>query len=434
MLLEKIKSKQATIGIIGLGYVGLPLVIEFGRAGFQVVGLDIDPAKVEQLNRGESYIQHIPSEKIRDLIEQKRFESTADFSKTPGLDCILICVPTPLNANREPDMSFIVSTARQIAPHLRAEQMVILESTTYPGTTREVLIPELESGSGLKANQDFLVVYSPEREDPTNKDFTTSTIPKVIGADSDYALECANTLYLSFINKTVPVSSTMAAEATKLMENIFRSVNIALVNELKVIFDRMGIDIWEVIQAASTKPFGYMPFYPGPGLGGHCIPIDPFYLTWKAREYGITTRFIELAGEINVGMPEYVVKKILLALNDKGISLKESRVLILGFAYKKNIDDDRESPSYKIMELLLQYGAQVDFHDPYIKTIGMKREYPQFFGKQRVPLENLSRFDVTVILTDHSEYDYKAIVQESNLVVDTRNACAKIKSDKIIKA
>ena len=434
MLLEKIKSKQATIGIIGLGYVGLPLVIEFGRAGFQVVGLDIDPAKVEQLNRGESYIQHIPSEKIRDLIEQKRFESTADFSKIPGLDCILICVPTPLNANREPDMSFIVSTARQIAPHLRAEQMVILESTTYPGTTREVLIPELESGSGLKANQDFLVVYSPEREDPTNKDFTTSTIPKVIGADSDYALECANTLYLSFINKTVPVSSTMAAEATKLMENIFRSVNIALVNELKVIFDRMGIDIWEVIQAASTKPFGYMPFYPGPGLGGHCIPIDPFYLTWKAREYGITTRFIELAGEINVGMPEYVVKKILLALNDKGISLKESRVLILGFAYKKNVDDDRESPSYKIMELLLQYGAQVDFHDPYIKTIGMKREYPQFFGKQRVPLENLSRFDVTVILTDHSEYDYKAIVQESNLVVDTRNACAKIKSDKIIKA
>ncbi|MCZ6512970.1 MAG: nucleotide sugar dehydrogenase [Nitrospinae bacterium] len=434
MLLEKIKSKQATIGIIGLGYVGLPLVIEFGQAGFQVVGLDIDPAKVEQLNRGESYIQHIPSEKIRDLIEQKRFESTADFSKIPGLDCILICVPTPLNANREPDMSFIVSTARQIAPHLRAEQMVILESTTYPGTTREVLIPELESGSGLKANQDFLVVYSPEREDPTNKDFTTSTIPKVIGADSDYAMECANTLYLSFINKTVPVSSTMAAEATKLMENIFRSVNIALVNELKVIFDRMGIDIWEVIQAASTKPFGYMPFYPGPGLGGHCIPIDPFYLTWKAREYGITTRFIELAGEINVGMPEFVVKKILLALNDKGISLKKSRVLILGFAYKKNVDDDRESPSYKIMELLLQYGAQVDFHDPYIKTIGMKREYPQFFGKQRVPLENLSRFDVTVILTDHSEYDYKAIVQESNLVVDTRNACAKIKSDKIIKA
>jgi UDP-N-acetyl-D-glucosamine dehydrogenase len=343
-------------------------------------------------------------------------------------------VPTPLNTHREPDMSFIVSTARQIAPHLRAEQMVILESTTYPGTTRDVLIPELESGSGLKANQDFHVVYSPEREDPNNKNFTTGTIPKVIGADSDYALECANTLYLSFINKTVPVSSTMAAEATKLMENIFRSVNIALVNEMKVIFDRMGIDIWEVIQAASTKPFGYMPFYPGPGLGGHCIPIDPFYLTWKAREFGITTRFIELAGEINVAMPEYVVNKILLALNEKGVSVKGSRVLILGFAYKKNIDDDRESPSYKIMELLLQYGAEVEFHDPYIESIGIKREYPQFTGKKRVSLASIDQFDITVILTDHSDYDYEAIVKQSRLVVDTRNACAKIKSDKIIKA
>ncbi len=434
MLLDKIKVKQARIGIIGLGYVGLPLVLEFGHAGFQVVGLDIDPAKVKRLNRGESYIRHIPSDAIQGLVEQKRLESTTDFSKVSELDCILICVPTPLNSNREPDMSFIVSTARQIAPHLRGEQMVILESTTYPGTTRDVLIPELESGSGLKANQDFFVVYSPEREDPNNKNFTTSTIPKVVGADSDYALECANTLYLSFVNKTVPVSSTRAAEATKLMENIFRAVNIALVNELKVIFDRMDIDIWEVIQAASTKPFGYMPFYPGPGLGGHCIPIDPFYLTWKAREYGIPTRFIELAGEINVGMPEYVVKKILLALNDRTISLKGSRVLILGFAYKKNIDDDRESPSYKIMELLLQYGAKVEFHDPYIKSIGTKREYPQFFGKKRVPLKNLDQFDVAVILTDHSEYDYEAIVSQSNLVVDTRNACAKIKSDKIIKA
>lgn len=434
MLLEKIKSKQARIGIIGLGYVGLPLVLEFGHAGFQVVGLDIDPAKVKRLNRGESYIRHIPPDAIQGLIEQKRLESTTDFSKVSELDCILICVPTPLNSNREPDMSFIVSTARQIAPHLRGEQMVILESTTYPGTTRDVLIPELESGSGLKANQDFYVVYSPEREDPNNKNFTASTIPKVVGADSDYALECANTLYLSYVNKTVPVSSTRTAEATKLMENIFRSVNIALVNELKVIFDRMDIDIWEVIQAASTKPFGYMPFYPGPGLGGHCIPIDPFYLTWKAREYGITTRFIELAGEINVGMPEYVVNKIVLALNDREISLKGSRVLILGFAYKKNIDDDRESPSYKIMELLLQYGAKVEFHDPYIKSIGTKREYPQFFGKKRVPLKNLDQFDVAVILTDHSEYDYEAIVSQSNLVVDTRNACAKIKSDKIIKA
>ncbi|MDH5790541.1 MAG: nucleotide sugar dehydrogenase, partial [Nitrospinota bacterium] len=331
MLLEQIKQKQARIGIIGLGYVGLPLVIEFGRAGFQVVGLDIDPAKVDRLNRGESYIKHIPSKILRELVEQKKFKSTTDFSSVSDLECILICVPTPLNSNREPDMSYIVATAQEIAPHLKKDQMIILESTTYPGTTRDVLIPELESGSGLKGNQDFYVAYSPEREDPNNKDFSTSTIPKVIGADSDYALECANTLYLSFINKTVPVSSTQAAEATKLMENIFRSVNIALVNELKVIFDKMGIDIWEVIQAASTKPFGYMPFYPGPGLGGHCIPIDPFYLTWKAREFGITTRFIELAGEINVAMPEYVVNKILLALNDKGISVKGSRVLILGF-------------------------------------------------------------------------------------------------------
>ena len=434
MLLEKIKQKQARIGIIGLGYVGLPLVIEFGRAGFHVTGLDIDSTKVDRLNRGKSYIKHIPSKILRELVEQKRFNATTDFSSVSDLECVLICVPTPLNSNREPDMSFIVATAQEIAPHLRKDQMVILESTTYPGTTRDVLIPELESGSGLKANQDFYVAYSPEREDPNNKDFSTSTIPKVIGADSDYALECANTLYLSFINKTVPVSSTQAAEATKLMENIFRSVNIALVNELKVIFDKMGIDIWEVIEAASTKPFGYMPFYPGPGLGGHCIPIDPFYLTWKAREFGITTRFIELAGEINVAMPEYVVNKILLALNEKGISVKGSRVLILGFAYKKNIDDDRESPSYKIMELLLQYGAEVEFHDPYIESIGIKREYPQFTGKKRVSLETIDQFDITVILTDHSDYDYEAIVEQSRLVVDTRNACANIKSDKIIKA
>ena len=434
MLLEKIKQKQARIGIIGLGYVGLPLVIEFGRAGFHVTGLDIDSTKVDRLNRGESYIKHIPSKILQELVEQKRFESTTDFSSVSNLECILICVPTPLNSNREPDMSFIVATAQEIAPHLRKNQMVILESTTYPGTTRDVLIPELESGSGLNANQDFYVAYSPEREDPNNKDFSTSTIPKVIGADSDYALECANTLYLSFINKTVPVSSTQVAEATKLMENIFRSVNIALVNELKVIFDKMGIDIWEVIQAASTKPFGYMPFYPGPGLGGHCIPIDPFYLTWKAREFGITTRFIELAGEINVAMPEYVVNKILLALNEKGISVKGSRALILGFAYKKNIDDDRESPSYKIMELLLQYGAEVEFHDPYIESIGIKREYPQFTGKKRVSLETIDQFDITIILTDHSDYDYEAIVEQSRLVVDTRNACANINSDKIIKA
>jgi len=434
MLLERIKEKKAHIGVVGLGYVGLPLIIEFGRAGFQVRGLDIDTRKVDRLNKGESYIKHIPTEAIRALVDQNRFKSTTDFSTVTDLDCILICVPTPLNSNREPDMSYIVATARQIGPHLRKDQIVILESTTYPGTTRDVLIPELESTSGLKANQDFHVAYSPEREDPNNKDFSTRTIPKVVGADSDYSMECANTLYLSIVTQTVPVSSTLTAEATKLIENIFRSVNIAMVNELKVIFNKMGIDIWEVIQAASTKPFGYMPFYPGPGLGGHCIPIDPFYLTWKAREYGVATRFIELAGEVNVSMPEYVVNRLLLALNEKGVCLKGSKIIIIGFAYKKNIDDDRESPSYKVMELLLQYGAQVEFHDPYIESIGDKREYPQFLGKKRVPLENLDRFDAMIILTDHSDYDYEALVRQSNLVIDTRNACAKIKSDKIIKA
>lgn len=434
MLLEKIKEKNAHVGIVGLGYVGLPLIIEFGRAGYQVRGLDIDLKKVEKLNKGESYIKHIPAEAIRDLVDKKCFKSTTDFSTVAELDCILICVPTPLNPNREPDMSYIVATARQIGPHLRKEQIVILESTTYPGTTRDILIPELEAASGLKANQDFHVAYSPEREDPNNKDFSTSTIPKVVGTDSEYSMECANTLYLAIVTETVPVSSTMTAEATKLIENIFRSVNIAMVNELKIIFDKMGIDVWEVIQAASTKPFGYMPFYPGPGLGGHCIPIDPFYLTWKAREYGVATRFIELAGEVNVSMPDYVVNRLLLALNERGICLKGSKILIIGFAYKKNIDDDRESPSYKIMELLLQYGAQVEYNDPYIESIGDKREYPQFLGKKRVPLENLDQFDATVILTDHSDYDFEALVSQSNLVVDTRNACAKIKSDKIIKA
>jgi len=434
MLLEKIKDGSARIGVIGLGYVGLPLVIEFGQAGFRVTGLDIDTKKVERVNRGESYIHYIPSETLAALVQDNKLEATEDFSAIAGLDCIFICVPTPLNHNREPDMSYIVSTASQISPHMVRDQMIVLESTTYPGTTREVLIPELEAASGLKANVDFHVVYSPEREDPNNKEFTVRTTPKVIGAETEYALECANTLYLSFVNKTVPVSNTMTAEATKLMENIFRSVNIALVNELKVIFDKMGIDVWEVIQAASTKPFGYMPFYPGPGLGGHCIPIDPFYLTWKAREYGVTTRFIELAGEINVGMPDYVVNKISLALNTQGKSIQGSRILIIGLAYKKNVDDDRESPSYKIMDMLLQYGAEVEYNDPYIQTVGIKREYMHFNGKKSVPLENLKQFDMAVILTDHSDYDYEHIVDQSNLVVDTRNACSKINSPKIIKA
>lgn len=435
MLIQKIKERTAGVGVIGLGYVGLPLVQEFSKAGFRVIGLDIDQNKVDRLSRGESYIRHIPSEGVARIVKTGAFEATTDFSKASECDCLLICVPTPLNNNREPDMSYIEKTAQSIAPFLRKGQLIVLESTTYPGTTQDVLTPELESGSGLEANKDFFVAYSPEREDPNNKQFSTATIPKVIGADHPEGLEAANALYLSVITKTVPVSGTKAAEASKLMENIFRSVNIALVNELKIIFDKMGIDVWEVIEASSTKPFGFMPFYPGPGLGGHCIPIDPFYLTWKAREFEVSTRFIELAGEINVSMPEYVLQKILRALNDVGKSLKTSRILIMGLAYKKNVDDDRESPSFKIMELLDGYGAHVDFNDPYVPVVlGPKREYNQFVGKKSVSLEALPQYDMTIILTDHSNYDYQDIVKRSKIVVDTRNACGKIKSDKIIKA
>ena len=434
MLLDKIKKKEAKIGVIGLGYVGLPLVIEFCKSGFSVTGLDIDEKKNKSLSQGKSFIKHIPDEKIQALNQDGKFEASKDFTLVEKLDCILICVPTPLNKNREPDMSYIVSTAKQIAPHMKKGQLVILESTTYPGTTQEVLSPELESGSGLKVNSDFFVAYSPEREDPNNKDFTTSTIPKVIGSDHPTGLELSQSLYSHIIDTTVPVSSTRVAEATKLMENIFRSVNIALVNELKVVFDKMGIDVWEVIKASSTKPFGFMPFYPGPGLGGHCIPIDPFYLTWKAREYRANTRFIELAGEINISMPEYVIQKSFMALNQIGKSVKDSKIILLGLAYKKNVDDHRESVTFKIMDLLSKNGAIVEYNDPYIPEIMPVREYKQFVGKKSVPLENLNQYDLTIILTDHSSYNYEAIVEQSKIVVDTRNACCKIKSDKIIKA
>lgn len=434
MLLERIKEKKARVGVIGLGYVGLPVLLEFGKAGFYVTGLDIDQNKIDSLSKGESYIRHIPADSIRKLKESGKMTVSADFSLVSKLDCVLICVPTPLNHNREPDLSCIVSTAQKISPHLVKNQLIVLESTTYPGTTKDVLGPELESKSSLKANRDFYMAYSPEREDPNNKHHKTSTTPKVLGADHPYGLAATDALYSSIIEKTVPVSGTEVAEAAKLMENIFRSVNIALVNELKIVFDKMGIDIWEVIEAAKTKPFGFMPFYPGPGLGGHCIPIDPFYLTWKAREYGVSTRFIELAGEVNVSMPEYVVQKIFAALNAAQKSIKGSRILILGVAYKKDVDDDRESVSFKIMDMLIRFGAEVEFNDPYIPVVGSKREYPQFVGKRGVSLDTLSDFDLTVILTDHTEYDYEKIVQQSKIVVDTRNACGKIKSDKIIKA
>jgi len=434
VLLERIQKKDAKIGVVGLGYVGLPLVIEFCKSGFSVTGLDIDEKKIEALSEGKSFIKHIPDEKIQALNGVGSFKAITDFEQVKNLDCILICVPTPLNKNREPDMSYIVSTAKQIAPHMKKGQLIVLESTTYPGTTQDILLPELEFGSGLKGNEDFFVAYSPEREDPNNKEYTTASIPKVIGSDHPTGLEISEALYSCIINTTVPVSSTQVAEATKLMENIFRSVNIALVNELKMVFDKMGIDIWEVIEASSTKPFGFMPFYPGPGLGGHCIPIDPFYLTWKAREYNVSTRFIELAGEVNISMPEYVLQKTFEALNQSGKSVKNSKLLLLGLAYKKNVDDHRESVTFKIMDLLSKNGATVDYNDPYIPEIMPVREYKQFVGKKSVPLENLNKYDLTIILTDHSSYNYEAIVEQSKIVVDTRNACAKIKSDKIIKA
>ncbi|MCF8719364.1 nucleotide sugar dehydrogenase [Nitrospina gracilis] len=434
MLEDTIKNKEARIGVVGLGYVGLPVLLAFGKNGFPVLGLDVDGDKVEQLNCGRSYIHHIPEEEIRSLLETGRFQATTDFSCASGLSAVLICVPTPLTQHREPDMRYIVATARALSPHLTANQLIVLESTTYPGTTRDVLIPELESQTVLRANRDFWVAYSPEREDPNNREFNVSNVPKVIGADHPAGLRLTETLYGAITQTTVPIGDTRVAEAAKLMENVFRSVNIALVNELKVIFDRMGIDIWQVIEVAKTKPFGYMPFFPGPGLGGHCIPIDPFYLSWKAKEYGIVTRFIELAGEINVSMPNYVMEKIQSALNQHSKSVRGSRIFVLGVAYKKDVDDDRESVSFKIMEMIEEQGGSVDFHDPYIAVIGDKKEYPHFTGKKRTPLEEMGQYDLTVILTDHSAYDYDFIVRESRMVVDTRNACRYIQSDKIIKA
>lgn len=361
-LLTRIGSKDITVGIVGLGYVGLPLLLEFGKAQCRVVGFDVDAAKTEALERGESYIRHIDAERIRNLfVDGDSASATTDFSRIPECDALLICVPTPLTQHRDPDLRYVTATAESLAPYLRRGQLVSLESTTYPGTTDEALRSILEKGSGLTAGEDFYLAYSPEREDPNNAKFNTATIPKVVGGLDTASLETACALYDLIICKTVPVSSCRAAEATKLVENIFRCINIALVNELKMVFTEMDIDIWEVIRAASTKPFGFMPFYPGPGLGGHCIPIDPFYLTWKAKEYGLRTKFIELAGEINTGMPSYVVQRTMLALNDHGKSLSGSRVLLVGLAYKKNVDDDRESPTYVLWKELQRLGATVDY-------------------------------------------------------------------------
>ncbi len=416
--LNKIDEKTAIIGVIGLGYVGLPLLNCFVEKGFQSVGFDIDDSKVRALSDGKSYIKHIPSSRIQQAVSSGKFRATTDYSELDKCDAILMAVPTPLNKNREPDMSYVEATCEEVSKHMRPGQIIILESTTYPGTTDELMVPILEK-SGLKVNQDFYVAFSPEREDPNNPNYTTETIPKVVGATSPDGLEVAEKLYQQIVVNTVPVSSTKAAEATKLMENIFRSVNIALVNELKVTFMKMGIDIWEVIEAAKTKPFGYMPFYPGPGLGGHCIPIDPFYLTWKAREYGIATRFIELAGEINTAMPEFVVTRAMEVLNEQGKALRGSKILLLGLAYKANVDDDRESPSYRIMELLEDKGAQVDYNDPYVPVIRPSREYPHYAGRKSQDISN--EYDLVIITTPHDEYKSFDFSNVTVPILDTRN-------------
>lgn len=436
-LLANFKERRARIGIVGLGYVGIPLALTAAKAGFNVLGFDIDAPRVEQINRGESFIKHISSEMIAEAVKGQKFQATADFGRLGEPDAILICVPTPLTKHREPDLSYVENTARAIAPRLRKGQLVVLESTTYPGTTDEVIRPIFEA-TGLKSGEDFFLAFSPEREDPGNPDFGTSTIPKVVGGDGPEALALAEALYSQLIVKTVPVSSTATAEAVKLTENIFRAVNIALVNELKVVYAAMGIDVWEVIDAAKTKPFGFMPFYPGPGLGGHCIPIDPFYLTWKAREYDIATRFIELAGQINTRMPYYVVNKLAEAVDKSGKAFTGSKILMLGIAYKKNVDDMRESPSLKLIELIEGRGAHVDYFDPYIPVIPMTREHAELAGRRSVSLDakTLAGYDAVLIATDHDNVDYNLVVDNAKVVVDTRNACAKagIAEGRVVKA
>ncbi len=426
-LLEIYRSKNAKIGIIGLGYVGLPLSIAACDAGLSVVGFDIDAKKTDALTRGESYIKHIPGALTRTLADSGRFSATTDFSRLKDVDAIVICVPTPLSHHHEPDLSYVTDTALAIAPHLKPGHLVVLESTTYPGTTRDILRPILEK-AGLKSGRDFFLAFSPEREDPGNPSFSASRIPKVVGGEGPHALELADALYSGFVVKTVPVSSTATAEAVKLTENIFRSVNIALINELKVIYSAMGIDVWEVIEAAKTKPFGFMPFYPGPGLGGHCIPIDPFYLTWKAREFELSTRFIELAGEINIAMPAWVVARLAEALDrQQKKGLNGSRILILGLAYKKNIDDLRESPALKLISLIEKRGARIDYYDPFIPVVPMTREHADIAGRKAIAFnaETIAAYDAVVVATDHDDVDYGLLVNHAKLIVDTRNACRR---------
>jgi UDP-N-acetyl-D-glucosamine dehydrogenase len=427
VFVEKLAAGRCLIGIIGLGYVGLPLALAAAAAGFPVLGFDINAERVAQFNRGESFIRHIPTEVLNAATRRGQFSATDDFARLDEPDAILICVPTPLTKQREPDLSFVDGTARAIAARLRPGQLVVLESTTWPGTTQELLKPILEA-RGLASGIDFFLAFSPEREDPGNGDFRTTTIPKVVGGDGASALLLAQALYDRLVVRTVPVSSTGTAEAVKLTENIFRSVNIALVNELKIIYEAMGIDVWEVIEAAKTKPFGFMPFYPGPGLGGHCVPIDPFYLTWKAREFDHTTRFVELAGEINTAMPRYVVDRLVAALDgQQKRGLNGAHILIVGVAYKKNIEDTRESPSLRLIDLIEARGACVDYHDSFVPMIPPTREHPNLTGRTTVELSaaTLRRYDAVLIATDHDDIDYRLLGQSARLIVDTRNACAR---------
>lgn len=416
------------IAVVGLGYVGLPLSLQFARSGVTVLGLDIDTGKVDLLNQGKSFIKHITSEAVADAVKNGTFSASSDFSRIREVNAIIICVPTPLNKNREPDISYILETGKSIARHLQKGTLVVLESTTYPGTTDEDLREVLEIGSGLEAGKDFYLAFSPEREDPGNPDSKVALIPKVVGGFTPACLEKAQELYSKAIKTIVPVSSCRAAEATKLLENTFRGVNIALVNELKVVYSAMGIDVWEVINAAKTKPFGFMPFYPGPGLGGHCIPIDPFYLTWKAREYGQHTRFIELAGEVNTAMPDYVIRCVADALNDRQKAVNGSKILVLGLAYKPNVDDERESPSYVLLEKLQARGAKVAYYDPYVPIIRPTREHAHWTGTKSVAWDQatIAGYDLVLIATNHASVNYQELASWAKCIVDTRNAMSGI--------
>lgn len=417
-LIEKLNNKTALIGIVGLGYVGLPLVIRYSNIGFKVLGIDINQQKVDGLNNGESDIEHIPAQDVINANEAG-FVATTDFSQASSCDALILCVPTPLNKYREPDLTYVINTTESLCSYLRQGQVLSLESTTYPGTTEEELLPRIEA-QNFKVGEDFFLVYSPEREDPGNPNFETRTIPKVVGGHTESCLNAGKALYEHAIDQVIPVSSTKVAEMTKLLENIHRAVNIGLVNEMKIVADKMGIDIFEVVDAAATKPFGFTPYYPGPGLGGHCIPIDPFYLTWKAREYGVHTRFIELSGEVNKAMPEYVVNKLMQGLNEQEKSLKGSRVLVLGIAYKKNVDDMRESPSVEIMELIQEKGAEVAYSDPHVGIFPKMREHHFNLSSEPFTAENLASFDAVVLATDHDKFDYELIREHAKILVDTR--------------